>query len=74
MPSLELTQEEWQSLTVILTKQPWDIANPILYKMARQTAAAAQGLGPLEPPPEPRGLERNFPAEVVNKVRGGKGS
>ena len=39
MPTLELTDQEWQSLMVVLTNQPWEIANPILYKMARQASA-----------------------------------
>jgi|HubBroStandDraft_3_1064219.scaffolds.fasta_scaffold74505_2 hypothetical protein len=53
MPTLELTPEEWQALTVMLTKQPWELANPILYKMARQgfaqSASAAVTQAPLRP-------------------------
>ena len=34
MPTLELTDQEWQQLTVVLAEVPWKIANPILFKMA----------------------------------------
>lgn len=34
MPIVELTDQEWQALTLILAKQPWEVANPILFKMA----------------------------------------
>ena len=36
MPTFDLTDQEYQQLTVILSDQPWRIANPILYKMAQQ--------------------------------------
>jgi hypothetical protein len=49
MPILELTDQEWQSLMVVLTKQPWEIANPILYKMAKHMRM------PDAPPTQPRG-------------------
>lgn len=42
MPMLELTEQEWQTITVMLTKQPWDVSNPILYKMAQQAQAQVQ--------------------------------
>lgn len=67
MPTLELTQEEWQALTIVLTKQPWEIANPILYKMANQMRAQItpppimsgdwSGLKPLRPDGEDRGRQ-----------------
>lgn len=64
MPHLELTEQEWQTLTVILADVPWKIANPILFKMAHQArdqmapptafdlapAAAAQAAMDLPPP------------------------
>lgn len=36
MPMLELTDQEWQTLTLILADVPWKISNPILFKMANQ--------------------------------------
>lgn len=34
MPTLDLTDQEWQALTVMLADMPWKVANPILFKMA----------------------------------------
>ena len=55
MPTLELTPEEWATLTTILADQPWKISNPILYKMAHQARLIA--LPPTPDSPE----EHSFP-------------
>jgi len=47
MPTLDLNEQEWQALTVMLTKQPWELANPILFKMARMAR-------PMPVPAQPR--------------------
>ena len=47
MPTLDLTEQEWQAVFQLLTQAPWHIANPILYKMAKHDAGARRGLGPL---------------------------
>lgn len=36
MPMFELTDQEFQQLTMILSDAPWRVANPIIFKMAQQ--------------------------------------
>jgi hypothetical protein len=48
MPTLDLNDQEWQALMVVLTEQPWRIANPILFKMTKQSRM------PIAPPTQPR--------------------
>ena len=42
MPTLELTDQEIQAVIAVLQKAPWDLANPILYKIARQMPPPAE--------------------------------
>ena len=63
MPTLELTDDEWKQLTLLLTDAPWKIANPIIYKMAK-ASHPLQAVEPPSPPPAPIELP---------KARGGGG-
>lgn len=54
MPTLELTDQEWQQLTQILAEVPWKIANPILFKMANVMRDQIQAPAPVRPDGEDR--------------------
>lgn len=67
MPTIDFTQEELNLLTQILADQPWKIANPILYKMARQQTAQIPSAevtplrGPSDGPGKPADRHRGGP-------------
>lgn len=68
MPSLELTAEEWQTLTMILTKQPWDVANPLLFKMAQRAKEETEWRGlPINPPVMQPGMPYNEAAAAKGR-------
>ena len=54
MPTLALTEQEWQQLTVVLADAPWKIANPILFKMANVIRDQMQAPAPMRPDGEDR--------------------
>jgi hypothetical protein len=41
MPSVDLTDEEWQKIMAILSGAPWNVANPLLMKIGGQLSRKA---------------------------------
>lgn len=47
---VDLTKQEWDMVMAILSKAPWDVANPLLMKMGAQLQEQQQaGSGALRP-------------------------
>lgn len=40
--SVSLTEAEWQQVLAVLAKQPWDVANPLIFKIGNQLRIQAE--------------------------------
>lgn len=52
MPSVELTEQEWQQLMALLAEAPWRVANPLLMRIGQQLNAQTT---PKQPAPRADG-------------------
>lgn len=54
MPSVNLSEEEWQKImNVLMTQATWIVANPLLQKMTEQLARQVRGNSGEVPVPQP---------------------